>query len=303
MSRKLSAELLDNAERLFTEGASLTSIGQMLGANPDAISRNLRQRGVDTSARRRRPAPNRIDLGADRVAAMYQDGMSENAIAKHFDVARSCIRRHLHEAGVEVRGQSESETLKWSQMTDEQRRNQVAHAHDASRGKPKTHAERVMRAKTCQEATSECHIGIGEPEFKQFLTNIRRPFVYQKAADVYNIDFAIGSVAVELTSVTSRYAAGNAVANKRMKKLADLGYKVLAVVMDDPATLIACADDILAFVDELDGLEPVLGQYWVIRCRRQDCTIVTNELGQYTRVDVPEHFVNERRTVHYDASG
>lgn len=303
MSRKaISSELIDYAERLYGDGRTIKEISEVIGVSRDIIARRLRERGIDpTRNARKRPTHNTLHLCTDSVRSMYENGMSENAVAKAFDVSRNVIRRHLIAAGVPIRTQSQAEALKWSQMTDEQRHNQVSKAHDAVTGMVRTHEEMVARAKAREKITSEHHIGIGEPEFHEFLTNIGRPFTYQKAVDVYNIDFAIGTIAVELTAATARYGVSNTAQNERAEKLTNLGYKMLAVVIDDAETLIQCAEDILAFIDEIDRLEPVSGQYRVIRCRRQDYTIVTNDRGQFTSVPVPVHFVNERRSVKYGA--
>lgn len=300
MTRKLSAELVHDAKRLFMDGCTVAECATAIGVSPGVLGRRLREIGVDTSRNaRKRPGPNAIELSTDSVCSMYEDGMSENAVAKHFGVSRSVIRRHLKDGGAHIRNQSESEALKWSQMTGKKRRDQVANAHKARTGSFDTYETRIARAKAREEMASEHHIGIGEPEFAQFLRDIGRPFTHQKAVDVHNIDFAIGSVAVELTASTKRYCLSNTSQNERAKKLAEFGYKTLAVAIDNAEALLACAEDVLAFVDELDCLEPVFSEYWVIRCRRKDYTIGTNERGQITSEPAPVHFVNERKTIQF----
>jgi len=82
---------------------------------------------------RRRPLL--IELPNEEIAKLYLSGVSENALSKTYNVNRGAIRNRLILQGVQIRNQSEAETLKWSQMDDVQRKNQVKKAHQARRKK------------------------------------------------------------------------------------------------------------------------------------------------------------------------
>lgn len=131
------------------------------------------------------------------IASLYEQGLSENAIAKMLSVSRIAIRPRLIKAGVHIRTQSEAEALKWKQMSTEQRKRQIEAYHAKIRGGTRTHEDLVKRAK-----------GV---EAKQKLSKLERFFlkIYQDAGydikplyaiDIFNIDLAIPSrkLAIEI---------------------------------------------------------------------------------------------------------
>lgn len=295
MPRKISNETLDHASLLFSQGNTLIEIGKIVGHSPDNISKLLRAIGIDTSVNKSHAAPNRINLDVQSIITMYQNGMSENAIAKHFGVMRGVIRKRFNEAGFITRTQSEAEKLKWSKMTNEQRDNQVKAAHIKATGKICTYDDLRARAVTREKATNYANIGIGEFEFKELLNSRGIDFRYQAAIDTYNIDFLIGSVAVELTANKSR-CYGYGLHTERSKNLLKRDIKTLYVVIDCVETLVNFTDAIIADVKILDSLQSTSPKYWMIRCRRQDYAIVKNERSQFTRVDAPVQFFYEWRS-------
>ena len=90
-------------------------------------------------------------------------------IAKHFNVSRGTIRKHLIQAEISLRNQSEAEKLKWAKMSDEQRANQVKSAHLSNIGRIHSKITRVAAAINREKHFNEYHVGIGETEFRQFL--------------------------------------------------------------------------------------------------------------------------------------
>lgn len=298
MAKVIKESDIDNAIDLLSKGITLAAAGIVVGINPDTLSRKIRARGIAITDIRPRPAgAQRLKLSHDEVRAMYESGISENATAKHFGVARAIIRRHLVEAGAHIRGQSEAETLKWAQMSDYERANQVRAAHTSTVGISPRYESLAKAAITREESPAERHIGPGEPEFASLLAGAGIPFRYQAAIDTYNIDFLVGTVAVELTTNACRYTESNADQKKRAENLLKRDIKTLAVVFDCLSTLINLADDIIAHAKEIDRLEAFGGEYWVIRCRSQDYTIVQNDLGQFSRIPAPIYFLQERKTI------
>lgn len=298
MARKLTDETILDAQRLNAEGMTMKEVAAALGHTDDGLRNRMRAMGIKPVVHKRKAK--RLDLPVDKIASMYQDGYSENAIAKHFGVARTAVRPRLIDAGITPRSQGESELLKWSKMTEEQRANQVKSAHAACIGVTKSFEHRVAIAKAREKAVADHHIGVGEPEFKEFLSSRGIPFIYQKAVDTYNLDFAIGSVAVELTSVTGRYRGDKEHLNKRTVNLLERGYKTLGVEFDCAESLMACAEYVVATVQEMNGLESFGREYWVIRCRRQDTTVIKNDVGQFAAVKTPVEYVKSRRSINLD---
>lgn len=60
-------------------------------------------------------------------------GKSVNQMSTDLDVSRSAINRMMSDLVIPRRDQSEAESLKWSQMSEEERENQVKDAHEAVR--------------------------------------------------------------------------------------------------------------------------------------------------------------------------
>jgi len=71
-------------------------------------------------------------VGGETIRQLYAK-MSENAVANELGVSRTAIQGALRHLGIERRGQSEAEQLKWSQMTPEEREAQVKAAHEKNR--------------------------------------------------------------------------------------------------------------------------------------------------------------------------
>jgi very-short-patch-repair endonuclease len=295
MPIKISTALLDHAANMVAAGKPIGEACKQIGVSYAPVKRHLEKLGITAVRNTRNVA--RIELPDQQIAAMYQNGESENAIAKCFGVSRNVIRSRLVEQGITPRTQSEAEALKWAKMSDDQRAAQIESAHDAVRGKPQTAEHRNRIAAARQSSKYDHLIGMGEAEFGQLLTDRGISFTHQKAVESYNLDFAIGNVAVELTADCGRYSMFNPKEIKRCVNLLKCGYRTIAVQFSSIDALIQSADYIIASVDEMSRLESFGGQYWVIGCRLQDYAIVKNERQQFASVPAPIHLVNKRSVI------
>lgn len=138
----------------------------------------------------------RLNLPEDEIVSMYVSGISENVIAKHFNTSRITIGKRLIAAGIRRRTQSESEALKWSQMSPAQRANQVAAAHKASTGRVASFAERCRIAETREKR--QTHVAPVEYILWGRLRQHGLNPIQQKAIGPYNCDLAVHPVAVEV---------------------------------------------------------------------------------------------------------
>lgn len=295
MPRKIDSSLIDHAAQLIKSGFTLNGAAGEVGVHAATLSRKLKESGF--KVHRGRGGPKKLDLPIEDIKAMYQNGHSENAVSKHFGSDRGTIRKRLLEAGVRPRTQSEAEKLKWAKMDEQSRINQVKNAHEAVRGMTRRDADVIARAKTREQLKYSHLIGRGEFEFCELLSDRGISFTHQKAVEGYNIDIAIGNVAVELASCRGRYSPFNAKEINRAEKLLERGYHVVGVEFDSVDTLIKCADDVLAYVDLASDLKPTDREYWVVRCRAQDYAIITNDLGQFASVPAPVQFIAKRSVI------
>lgn len=298
MTRKIPDSLIDHAAELVRNGSTIAEAASNIGISYGCLLGKLKQIGVKPVSRKR-SSPQKLDLPVEQVCSMYQDGKSENAIANHFGVSRNVIRKRITEAGISPRTQSEAEKLKWAQMGEQARANQVKHAHNAVRGMTKSESAKEAMALTRELVKYDHLIGIGEVEFSDLLNDRGIDHVHQKAIKFYNVDFAIGKVAVEFTADCGRYTAFNPKEIKRAKHLLECGYHVVAVEFDCIESMINCADYIISQIEIANSLDASISEYWVIRCRRKDYAISTNDLGQFTSKPAPVEFVTTRSVIDF----
>lgn len=294
MSRKINAINTDYAIKEILNGRTATDLSIELGINYSTFMTHLSKHGFVVP---RRGGCEVVKLPVEQIVTMYQDGESENAISKHFGTSRNVIRNRLLKAGIVPRTQGESEKLKWAKMTDEARKNQVKSAHAATLGCTRSDSTKETLAKAREKLKYDYLIGHGEFEFIELLSNSGIDFVHQKAIKFYNVDFAIGNVAVELTADTGRYTAFNPKELKRAKNLLECGYRVIAVEFNKVASLINCFDEVISTINELSRLDTFASEYWVIRCASKDYTISRNDFGQFSSEPSPEEFFTKRSII------
>lgn len=206
---------------LYKSGKTTNEIAKIFSVSPRTVTRIARNAGYAPT-----PIQNSIDIHF--IKSLYISGISENAIAKQLGVSRSVIRNRLLKAGVIIRGQTEANQLAMSKRTPEENRRNTRAAHDAVRGKPRSHKELCKRALTRQN-TFTSFASSYEQDIADELTNRGIKFVPQLAIDKYNIDFAIGgSIAFEVFGGNwHAYGRHRARFDERSKKLFDSGYTIV----------------------------------------------------------------------------
>ena len=284
MPRKIADALIDHAVKLiFTDGMMLKDVAVQVGVSKDALSKHIRRRGLDIPKTGRQPPNYRHDLSNDLLISLYESGISEFELSKRFNISRGAIRNRLLNGGVHIRGQSEANIVSMRKMTSEQRKQRAKAANIALRGRKQNVDGRRKRANGILFQPYENMTGIGEKEFKDLLEQSGVDFVWQKPFDVYNIDFAIGNVAVELKCGS----ATNATSDKkrgRIKQLRESGIISLYIVFKTIEDLTANFDYIISNVNILNSNPSPIGKYWVIRSRFDNFTRLRNEFGQFAAI-------------------
>lgn len=252
MTAKVPESILDRAEELYKQGLSFREISEIVGRGDATLRKRLKERGVKIrKTSQGRSAPNAItELPEDHICVDYSQGNSENAIANHYKVSRSVIRRILEKNGVYIRTQSEAEKLKWSLMSDNQRAKQVEKAHASVLGTPRTDEAKRKVAIARELNTPDWYIGCGEPEFKEWLEAEGIEYQYQKAIEFYNIDFLIDGIAIELTSFVGRNRLTRTDFMKRALILKEQGIKTLAVEFKNEKELITHAYSVISMANK-----------------------------------------------------
>jgi very-short-patch-repair endonuclease/DNA-binding CsgD family transcriptional regulator len=258
---------------LRREGRSCREIALAVGASEDGIRLKLLR--VGGPSRVYRPASNAKDFPREEAARLYVEGFSLKALADRYGIERRTLAAALARAGVRLRGRSEAMFVRMARTPEQERKRLASAAHDAVRGKPKSHAHRCRLA-----ATKTRRIGVGEEQLARLLRERGIDFTEQHPVEQYNLDFAVGHVAVEL-----RAGGGNPLTNPkqraRFEYLAGRGWTVFYVLVASEHALAVNAEHVIADLDMLRSLPPGSGQHRMVRCHFQSEPFRRDEANKF----------------------
>lgn len=245
----------------FLAGESVPAIAKSLGVSMTPILGALAEAGIPTRG-------NRLDLD-DAVVDRYLAGESELSIATSLGVSRPAIRRKLVAEGVSIRDRSAAGRARASRMSPAERAAQASAAHDAVRGKPLPLSSKLARAATIerQAVAGIKRRSAGEIRLGEWLTDAGLHFIPEKAVGVYNLDFGIHPVAVELFGgAWHGYGYHAGAHGKRTKHILGEGWSIIFVwsTKDIPLNRRG-GEKIVSLVKKLRRNPPSPGEYWVIR--------------------------------------
>lgn len=223
---------------------------------------------------------NRDDLLREYVA-----GSSENEIAKKAGVSRNVVARWLLEAGIDRRGQSDAERMKWATMSRIARRRQVRAANEAARGRVRSDAEVIRGA--ASNFAAQTRKGAYEDTVAAIARGFGFAVLQQHPVHRYNIDVALHElrVAVEVLSHYP-YADSSVPYRERVEHLVDAGWRLLWIDCAqrrdfDPAIV---GEHILAHANAARRNEPAGRRQWVIRCNGKPTPAIREHLHKLTGV-------------------
>ena len=222
----------------------------------------------------------------DDLIKRYVAGCSENQIANECGVSRTVVTRWLREAGIVRRSQSDAERIKWSFMTDECRRAQVARAHAATKGRVRSDAEVARSA--ASNFRNQTRKGRGEDAVAAICSGFGIAVEQQYPVGRYNIDVAMHElrVAVEVVGNWPKPGGGTVPYRKRVEHLFDLDWCILWIDATNKRSVdtIAVGKHLLALADAARRNESVAGRQWVIRCDGESATGLGRKLHELTGV-------------------
>jgi hypothetical protein len=214
-------------------------------------------------------------LDGHNLAELYQSGESTNSLAKRFGVSRSAIDRRLKQAGIALRTRSESEFVKNSRMTPDERRAQAAAANEALRGS-RNSDETVCKRAIARERLL-LTVSPAETYFMSLLTERGLTCSPQKACGKYNIDIAVaeGSISVDIFGGQwhsfGRHAARF---GERNECLLNGGWLPIYIwVPSSYALEPAAADYVVSLADSARRGEADRGKYRMIYGNARPCAI------------------------------
>jgi len=234
------------------------TIGNIIGVKGETIKKWLIEYGVTLNK-----TYNSINPKRERqaVVSAYLYGFGIKGISDSVGCSIRSVINTLISNNINLRTASEQETIKWSIRTPEQRAKQVAQCHKSTIGRNVGHTERLKRSKSREGVINKR--SKYEPIVRDVLSNHKLNYTIAKAADVYNLDFSIGNVAVEVfgggwslnRDRITKYI-------KRTIKIAELGYHCIFIVFGNRLTFNGA--NLIANIKQLNSLPPGDCEYRVV---------------------------------------
>jgi very-short-patch-repair endonuclease/DNA-binding transcriptional MerR regulator len=208
-------------------------------------------------------------------------GESAKQAANRLGVCRQVIARILSEHGVQARGRSAAELVKWRRMSAEARTRQVSAAHAAARGRVADDSERERRAVASEGGKV---VGRFEVELRELFGARGLPMHGQTRVGPYHLDLANEALrfAVEVIANSPNRHRIRAF-RERTEYLLGLGWRILFVSMRtgrariDPG-LEGIADEGVAYAKLPRGKDATRGDYRVVRRHGQPTTLLSRHL-------------------------
>ena len=271
MPTKIILSNIDDFVSLYNSGTHRKDLAKIFNISNGTVDRIFRENKLTkrTSKECRqlimRDVTNEFDTANSKdIIKNYISGISENKIAKTFNVSRTVIKRILTQNNITRRTQSESESLKWEKMSKEKRLQQVKAAHIAATGRVRTIEEMSLSAKTKQK--NLIMTGKGEQYILNWFNKKGFDTIPQMAVNGYNIDIGIGdSIAVELLR-----NPGNPFAKKsdkrKIENLTNLGWNVIYIwVARNDILVETTLKNIIPIIKRTNSDPSFRGKYWVFR--------------------------------------
>lgn len=203
--------------------------------------------------------PNLTDL-----IESYNSGVSMKQLSNNFHIERGVLTRRFIKAGVNIRGRSDAEKLKWSQMPLSKRKTQVEKAHQAVRGSHHSIETKMKAAKSFYQACLRS--GMFESEIAEILNNY---FIIERQAPIwiYNVDLLIHKppVAIEI-QCSNHHMIYKPKIRKRAKYICGKGFLLIYVILDPRYNIEICriANKLISFCKSASRDKSIRGKYIMI---------------------------------------
>lgn len=269
MAAKASQRDIEDAIKEYLRGASAEDCATAHHTSEVRLAATLKARGLfrDKDTRRALTATKMAKtrramtpLPLEEIGRLYQSGVSELALARRFGVGRNVICVRLKHLGIARRSQREANVIVGATMPPAQR-SRLAARFSARAGLSPSEESLVKRA--VQRQRRMVNVSPAEYILAEWLTARGLPSVPQQAVGRYNVDIALGSIAIEVYGGGWHFSKNHA---GRYKYLFDHGWSILIVVVAgkwSPLTE-GAADDIHTFYQSVTAQPAQACQYRVI---------------------------------------
>lgn len=249
----------DDLVKLYKGGMTKANIARHFGCAPSCIQKRLSKLGFPAKSP---GVEQRFILDEDEIVILYNSGMTKRSIGKRFGCSELVIAKRLSEHGIPKSStRSDAMRIRLARVGADGRSALSTAAHNAVRGMKRTDADLCKRA-LGKERAFKLASPAEESLYKLFCDkNI--PAVPQKAVSKYNIDFAIGTVAVE---ISGRARKDKENFRERVKYLLDAGWTLIVIWAGIRRPITESAANYIISIVEQSSTDPSLcGQYRVIR--------------------------------------
>ncbi len=190
MPRVIKSSSIFNTCKLRRSGLTTNEVADILCINHKTVARRCRL-GSATG--------NRI-IYPGHIIVPYINNVSENALAKQFNVSRNVITKVLTDHGIHRRSNTEANREMMKHRTPEENRRNTKAANVATKGRRRSPKEGHVIAKSKERNLRPSCISIHETILAEKLRAKGLKITPQKAVECYNIDIAICefSIAVEV---------------------------------------------------------------------------------------------------------
>lgn len=246
-----------NACQLRISGQTINSIAVNLGfRNRKTIDRLLKLGGLRGM----------YGIRPGQVIPDYLSGISENAIAKRFNVSRTVIRKILIDHNIPIRDNATANRNMMLNRTPEENRRNIKAAHLATKGKRQSPQFREKLA------LSKERNGTGITSNEAILTEKLKAKGFkitpQKAVECYNIDIAIPKFRIAVEIFGGGWHAHGYHARsfrKRFDLLLDRGWIPIIIWIDDKIPVLdGCVEYIISLSQRISGDKSIRGGEHVI---------------------------------------
>jgi transposase len=268
---------LEKAIQLYLAGKPVQQITTATGVSNTVLHRERTARSIPPRSHRALPL--------EDIIAAYRAGASEFALARQYGVSRNVIQRRLKEQGVERRAPSAAGKVRAAQMTSEERKRQAEAAHVAARMRRVGHIEKYRHALEVERAGR--FASDGERRFAQLLQERAIDYVPQRAIGIYNVDFAVLPVAVEILG--GGWHALKTSHAERTPDILDQGWHLLMVWDYEGRSALGsgAASYLVDFLERIRRNPPATCQYRVITGQGELLTARGRENDEFPLVPPP----------------
>lgn len=295
MTAEITDPKLRHAIELYLAGKSIEDAAKDAHVWTPRLRREISERGFRRSksetyrlnaAKISKTRSAKFPVSTEQLVEWYEGGMSEKAIAEKIGTSRIPVRKRLVEAGVHIRNRSEAMYLRMAQASASERKLLASAANKAAKGREQTLEEKRQRALT-NEARQN-HVSSDELLLQRWLDDRGITSTAQKAIGIYNVDLAVGPVAVEVFGGGwhgSKHSPE--FIQQRFRDILDEGWLVLIIWIDRRKWPLrpAVVDHVVSLAETASSDPSTRGQYWVVRGDGEALTFRGRDLDKLT--DIP----------------